>query len=410
MSNLELETVAAQLEGFVRRQFAVDDDDDLFDRQVNLAEEGYVDSVGLVECIVFLEETFGIVVPEKALFSLESFHIDGLVQLVLEIDGVAPVKPPHFERDPELGPVCELIRSTWARPCWSYTEALLGAYLRRPTGDPTLSVALVDGDDIAAYQAAVPYRIAIGEKHHDVVQGAFWTANPAFAGQGAGRAILHEVLRLSRERGAVAFCAVMEKNSQAARLLETTESAAGLSLAKVFRQHVTTPARLRRGADGPPAVRYQAEHRDGCAALFAGLSTCADVAKYVPEEDVQFVLEERPETATWVYLDGDTPRAFVNVLRSDMLLDSGSKATGLLETIATGDLGDEERLEFLRAVFRDSFWSDIDVVSAPAMGYADDVLKSLGFVPAPTQFHLYWLPLDESAAIGSIGSCYLDLL
>jgi D-alanine--poly(phosphoribitol) ligase subunit 2 len=74
--------IADKIELFVRRRFQVPDDDDLFDRDVHLWEEGYVDSTGIVELIAFLEETFSVEVPDDALFDPDFTSVNGLARLV----------------------------------------------------------------------------------------------------------------------------------------------------------------------------------------------------------------------------------------------------------------------------------------------------------------------------------------
>jgi acyl carrier protein len=70
------------VEAFIRERFRVRADDDLFDRDVNLWESGYVDSGGVVEMIAFLERTFGITLPEEVLFDPDFTHIRGIARLV----------------------------------------------------------------------------------------------------------------------------------------------------------------------------------------------------------------------------------------------------------------------------------------------------------------------------------------
>ena len=75
------------VEEFVRARFRVRVDDDLFTRDVNLWEAGYVDSAGAVEMIAFLERTFGITLPEEVLFDPDFTHIRGIARLVGQRDG-----------------------------------------------------------------------------------------------------------------------------------------------------------------------------------------------------------------------------------------------------------------------------------------------------------------------------------
>ena len=74
--------VAEELERFVRARFQVRSDDATFSRGVHLFEEGYVDSTGLVELIGHLEATFGVHVPEDAIFDPSFSSIDGIAKVI----------------------------------------------------------------------------------------------------------------------------------------------------------------------------------------------------------------------------------------------------------------------------------------------------------------------------------------
>jgi acyl carrier protein len=74
--------VAEQVESFIRTRFRVRPDDRAFTPQVNLWEDGYVDSTGAVEMIAFLEQTFAIHLPEEVLFDPDFTHIEGISRLV----------------------------------------------------------------------------------------------------------------------------------------------------------------------------------------------------------------------------------------------------------------------------------------------------------------------------------------
>jgi acyl carrier protein len=75
--------VAAAVEEFARREFSIKPSDRRFDRTVDLFEDGYVDSIGVIELIQFLERTFAIEIPEADLFSPEFSTIDGIANIVI---------------------------------------------------------------------------------------------------------------------------------------------------------------------------------------------------------------------------------------------------------------------------------------------------------------------------------------
>jgi acyl carrier protein len=74
--------VAVAVEDFVRREFSISLADQNFDRTVDLFEDGYVDSVGVIELLAFLGSTFRVEIPEEDLFSPEFSTIDGIARIV----------------------------------------------------------------------------------------------------------------------------------------------------------------------------------------------------------------------------------------------------------------------------------------------------------------------------------------
>jgi methoxymalonate biosynthesis acyl carrier protein len=74
--------VADALEGFIRQQFRVAEDDPDFSREVHLFEYGYVDSVGATEVLAFVENNFQVRVPDEQLFSEEATTISGFAAIV----------------------------------------------------------------------------------------------------------------------------------------------------------------------------------------------------------------------------------------------------------------------------------------------------------------------------------------
>jgi acyl carrier protein len=80
--------IAARTEAWVRVQFAVSAADPGFDRNTDLFDKGYVDSVGLAELIGFLEEEFGIEIPDELLVSEDFATIDGISRSVCRLAAV----------------------------------------------------------------------------------------------------------------------------------------------------------------------------------------------------------------------------------------------------------------------------------------------------------------------------------
>lgn len=72
----------ARVERFIRTQYNISPTDPMFDREVDLFELGYVDSVGIVELIEFLRQEFGVEIPDEDLLSDDFSNISGIARIV----------------------------------------------------------------------------------------------------------------------------------------------------------------------------------------------------------------------------------------------------------------------------------------------------------------------------------------
>ena len=77
--------IASSIEEFIRSEYSISLDDSKFSSQVHLWEEGYLDSMGVVEVINFIETTFEVKIPESALFSEDFTNIDGMAGIVANL-------------------------------------------------------------------------------------------------------------------------------------------------------------------------------------------------------------------------------------------------------------------------------------------------------------------------------------
>lgn len=74
--------VATRIEAFLRAHLRGRVDDSRFSREINLWEQGYVDSIGVVELIAYIEATFDVAVPDEALFDPDFTSVDGIARIV----------------------------------------------------------------------------------------------------------------------------------------------------------------------------------------------------------------------------------------------------------------------------------------------------------------------------------------
>lgn len=85
MSSVTAAEVGQDLDAFVRDRFQVEQDDDFFTTDVNLWEEGYVDSAGVVELVAYLEDTYSIKIPRSMLFDPGFTSVDGIAERVARL-------------------------------------------------------------------------------------------------------------------------------------------------------------------------------------------------------------------------------------------------------------------------------------------------------------------------------------
>ncbi len=74
--------VAERLEAFVRTQYSISADDPAFNRDIDLYDLGYVDSIGLVELLAFIKASFEVEIEEDDLLSDEFSNINGMAEIV----------------------------------------------------------------------------------------------------------------------------------------------------------------------------------------------------------------------------------------------------------------------------------------------------------------------------------------
>jgi acyl carrier protein len=91
MPALRIEEIEKTVEAFIRDRFNVQQDDSLFSRDINMWENGYVDSVGVVELVAFLETAFNVKFSEEAFFDPDFTSIQGIGRMVLRHSGGAGV-------------------------------------------------------------------------------------------------------------------------------------------------------------------------------------------------------------------------------------------------------------------------------------------------------------------------------
>jgi len=83
---LSLDELASEIEAFIRERFQIPANDPGFSRRSSLWDDGYVDSIGVLELIVHIETSFDLKLPDEALFDPAFTTIDGIATIVHGLD------------------------------------------------------------------------------------------------------------------------------------------------------------------------------------------------------------------------------------------------------------------------------------------------------------------------------------
>lgn len=79
-----LDGIAAKVEKFIRLEGAVVSDDPDFGRSVDLLDAGYLDSIGIVHLIAFIEQEFNLSLSDEVLADHRIATIDGIASILDE--------------------------------------------------------------------------------------------------------------------------------------------------------------------------------------------------------------------------------------------------------------------------------------------------------------------------------------
>jgi acyl carrier protein len=85
----EKENIAARIEEFIKKTFGISETTNGFDRRCDLFEQGFVDSMGLIKLISFLEREFNVHIEEEHLFDERFVSIYGQADIVVWSGGRA---------------------------------------------------------------------------------------------------------------------------------------------------------------------------------------------------------------------------------------------------------------------------------------------------------------------------------
>lgn len=80
---MNFDEIAMILDDYVKKQFEIEDDDPDYSLDVNLFDYGYVDSLGAVEIIMFVEERFDCKISQKDISKYPMNTVREIAEVVL---------------------------------------------------------------------------------------------------------------------------------------------------------------------------------------------------------------------------------------------------------------------------------------------------------------------------------------
>jgi hypothetical protein len=326
-----------------------------------------------------------------------------------------PSNTEWFCRRPDIQSVCSLLVRAWNRPCREYTPDLLKSHYCRYAEDFS-EVGLYVGDILGGYICHVPMDIRYAGRKHRVAIGRFWCGNPDMHSHNIGYKLQREIVHQSKQKGFEGLLSISEVQSKAAKSFELSTRRMGLEprLLMEFKILMGLSRRIRRCLGRGEAVNvayYQPDYRSACHNLFLKLHERCDLARIVPENEIDFLLSSRPFCKTWLYLRDGCVCGLLNGLRIPVLGIDRKSIDFYVENIYLQGLTAEEIRAFLRTVFQDLFWDDIESIFIASTGYFNDrEFLDSGFLYSNTKCNLYYVPYtDQTADLNLIQSCYLDV-
>jgi hypothetical protein len=319
-----------------------------------------------------------------------------------------------FIYNPDLDEVSELMSNTWKKPHWDYTPDVLSSYINKPSGDPSLSLGLYCGDQLAGYEYFAPYRVKVHDGIYPAVFATWWTVSQQFRGQKVALKLHKELLSKARNMGFAGLFTVTHRKSFA----DWNNKAVYAHLKESFRfltffsQMAALPRMAYRriqADDDADVFYYSTEYKQQCMELINSANHQLDVAEIISEVDVDYIFKDRPLTKTWIYRNDSKIMGVFNIIQKSFLGEQET-VNAYVEKIAFDGMTDIQIKSFLKTILLDPYWKDISTICIPDLGHFDNKLfESLGFYKTPKQFNLYYIPFDDRLNITTADRFYLDV-
>lgn len=330
-----------------------------------------------------------------------------------------PAEGFEFVLAPDLKQVSDLICNTWARPCWNYDEGLLQLHIKRPSGDPELTVGQVSNDGrLASFQAYMPFDVEYFGKKYRSVFASFLTVSSEFHGKGLAGPQQGMLIEQAMEKDYDLYITMCEVGAASNRAVEKIFGKKGIDVKVVnVLQYLAAVSQyvdpVLPEAPSGKTRDYAAADEEAVKTLMHSLGGNAPLRKKVPDIDIGWLLADRPHTRTFVFEEDGRVRALVNLLLLEVLDAEDTKLNVYFDNVNFGDLDAEEQETFLGDVMLALKETGYHSAFMPAIGYLPtEAFRKYRFRTAPRQLNLYIAPLKAEAlpeGIRDVDSFFMDV-
>ena len=312
---------------------------------------------------------------------------------------------------PDLGVAARLMNETWAEPRWAYSEIVLADYLRRPSGDPNLTVGWQRGGRLMGFFAGVPIEVDALAGHHRAIFTSFMTAHPDAKHPGMAMQLFSEVVATARASGAVNVYTVFHHDAATNRFVRRLFQMCVAPVQDLLEFTFLMRPLLAQAASPSDAevVPYEARWLAAVTDAIATASSRVPLAQVVAASDLASILAN-PQTMTRLLLRGGEPKGVIVGRRRDVISKRPARHVHL-DFVALAALTPTEQDRLLTGFSKDAADERNDALIVPDLGYFDvAVLKRNGFLRFASHAVLAVAPLvPQAPKLDRVAGCFFEV-
>lgn len=304
-----------------------------------------------------------------------------------------------FELNPDINQVSTFLRESWPLPVWDYSPKLLNTYYQCPDKPDMAAIAYRVGNEIAGYLGYIPDRVRYHEISLSVVCGKWWCVSPRIKCWGLSQQLHKELIDRFENKnfdGLLLFTHADSKADKANRNTMIRLRKEMILLSNYYEQvGMVRMIKRRISPISSDRVSIFEPYMDReCSDMFKQYAQKVDFCLEYTAAQAGYLFRETNDTKSWIFRTKGKIAGLINGNKRTFLEPESQKIGVCIEHMILDTLTPEEVLEFLRSVFLDEFWSNVDFVCIPCTGCHDPHLfQQFGFLNSTKEYNLYIVPL-----------------